>query len=50
MIAGGMGSRAQQLFSRQNIRVITGAAGSLEDIPSAVLNGNLKTGRNVCDH
>ena len=51
IIAGGMGSRAQQLFAEQGVTVITGAP---VDEPRAVvrqyLAGTLVTGENVCDH
>ena len=51
IIAGGMGSRAQQLFAGQGITVVTGAAPAE---PMAVvrqfLEGALVTGDNVCDH
>lgn len=51
VIAGGMGMRAQQLFGRYGITVVTGAP-ALE--PQAVaqqwLDGTLVTGDNVCDH
>jgi len=51
VIAGGMGSRAQQLFAQQGIKVITGAQN--EDPREAViqyLKGTLETGANTCDH
>lgn len=50
VIAGGMGSRAQQLFAQQDIKVITGASGSIDDALAAFIQGNLKTGPNACDH
>lgn len=50
VIAGGMGSRAQQLFSQQNIQVVTGASGQIDSVLAAFLEGNLATGPNVCDH
>ncbi len=51
IIAGGMGSRAQQLFSQQGIQVIVGANESdPEKLVLAYLNGTLKTGVNACDH
>jgi predicted Fe-Mo cluster-binding NifX family protein len=51
IIAGGMGQRAQSLFSRNGIKVVVGApAASAEDTVSAYLAGTLKTGANVCDH
>lgn len=51
IIAGGMGSRAQQLFTEQGVSVITGAP--MADPGSVVkqyLGGTLVTGDNVCDH
>jgi len=51
IIAGGMGSRAQNLFKQNRIKVIIGV---LEGDPEkAVLNylsGTLATGDNICDH
>ena len=51
VLAGGMGQRAQNIFTSQNINVLTG----IEDLdPKSVvlsyLNDNLKTGTNACDH
>ena len=51
IIAGGMGARAQGLFSERGITVVTGApAGTPEQIVTAYLNGTLVTGANACDH
>jgi len=51
VIAGGMGSRAQQIFMQNHIDVIIGAeAGDPEKIVLAHLQGILSTGDNVCDH
>lgn len=51
IIAGGMGSRAQQLFAQQGVKVVTGAQ---EENPRAAvenyLKGTLATGANTCDH
>ncbi len=51
IIAGGMGSRAQQLFEQNNIQTVVGAP---SDEPQAVaklwLAGNLTAGANACDH
>lgn len=51
IIAGGMGSRAQQLFRENGIEVVTGAP---MDAPEALVNQylseSLVTGPNVCDH
>jgi predicted Fe-Mo cluster-binding NifX family protein len=50
IIAGGMGSRAQQLFAQNEIKVVTGASGKPEDIVKQYLADALKTGGNLCDH
>jgi predicted Fe-Mo cluster-binding NifX family protein len=51
IIAGGMGQRAQQLFTQNDIKVVIGAAASSpEELVSAYLSGTLETGDNICDH
>jgi predicted Fe-Mo cluster-binding NifX family protein len=51
IIAGGMGSRAQQLFTQQGIQVIIGAAADTpERIVDEFLAGTLQVGDNICDH
>jgi len=51
VIAGGMGSRAQELFRARNIEVVTGAPeGAPEELVTGYISGALKTGQNVCDH
>ena len=51
IIAGGMGMRAQQLFSQNGIAVVVGASADTPDkIVSAYLDGALQTGDNICDH
>ena len=51
IIAGGMGMRAQQLFTQYGVKVIVGAsAGKPEDIVKAFLDNTLTTGSNICDH
>jgi len=51
IICGGMGARAQELFSQRQIAVITGASGEEpEAVIRAYLDGSLATGENVCDH
>jgi len=51
IIAGGMGQRAQALFTQKNIQVIVGAPSeSPEQIVKLYLNGELQTGTNACDH
>ncbi|MBN1972455.1 MAG: NifB/NifX family molybdenum-iron cluster-binding protein [Sedimentisphaerales bacterium] len=51
IIAGGMGQRAQQLFTQNQIDVIVGvSSGTAEEIVSAYLNKTLQGGENACDH
>jgi len=51
VIAGGMGSRAQDLFNQNGINVVIGApSDEPEKIVLAYLGGDLVTGNNVCDH
>lgn len=51
IIAGGMGTRAQNLFEEQGIRVITGApAEAPSEIVKQYLAGNLQVGENICGH
>lgn len=51
IIAGGMGGRAQDLFSQNGIRVVTGVESRTPDsIIAGFLDGTLETGVNTCDH
>ncbi len=51
IIAGGMGSRARELFAQHGIQVIIGApADTPESLVGDYLSGTLRTGDNVCDH
>jgi len=51
IIAGGMGQRAQQLFTQNDIEVVIGASsGTPEELVSAYLENTLETGDNICDH
>jgi len=51
IIASGMGQRAQQLFTQNDIKVVTGASGQApEDLVIAFLQDTLQTGDNICDH
>jgi len=51
IIAGGMGTRAQELFAQNNIKVITGAPNlTPERLIKDLLEGSLVTGANICDH
>jgi predicted Fe-Mo cluster-binding NifX family protein len=48
VIAGGMGERAQTLFSQNNIDVIVGASGSADDAAASYLEGSLKSAGVFC--
>jgi ATP-binding protein involved in chromosome partitioning len=51
VIAGGMGGRAQSIFSQHGIEVIVGApAEPPEHIVRSYLDGKLQAGENICDH
>jgi Mrp family chromosome partitioning ATPase/predicted Fe-Mo cluster-binding NifX family protein len=51
IIAGGMGQRAQGLFSQYDIEVVVGATGETpEHLVSGYLAGTLRFGENICDH
>jgi Mrp family chromosome partitioning ATPase/predicted Fe-Mo cluster-binding NifX family protein len=51
IIAGGMGSRAQQLFAQNSVKVVTGAQGEYaKEVVENYLKGTLVTGTNTCDH
>lgn len=51
ILAGGMGQRAQNLFTEQNIEVMVGLPSVAPEVLIASLfEGALKSGANVCDH
>jgi predicted Fe-Mo cluster-binding NifX family protein len=51
IIAGGMGRRAQALFTEQGIQVVVGApAETPENLVTDYLAGALQAGDNICDH
>jgi predicted Fe-Mo cluster-binding NifX family protein len=51
VIAGGMGMRAQQLFTQAGISVVTGApVDAPETLVDQYTSGRLVTGQNLCDH
>ncbi len=50
IITGGMGLMAVNLFKEQNIEVILGARGSIEEVLSVYLQGDLESSGTVCDH
>jgi predicted Fe-Mo cluster-binding NifX family protein len=53
VIAGGMGAKAQELFNKKGVKVVSGVSpdgGSPEDIVQLYLSGSLTSGPNICDH
>lgn len=51
IIAGGMGSRAQSLFTENGITVVIGAPVETPEVLAlSYINGTLHSGENVCDH
>ena len=51
ILAGGMGSRAQDLFMQNEIQVVVGCpADPPEALVAAYLAGTLVSGSNACDH
>ncbi|MGQ9673633.1 MAG: NifB/NifX family molybdenum-iron cluster-binding protein [Candidatus Aminicenantales bacterium] len=50
IIAGGMGPRAQGLFTEKNIQTITGVQGKIDDVIEKFLRQELEPGRDLCDH
>ena len=51
IIAGGMGRRAQKLFSENGIEVVVGAkVSSPDELVSQYVEGSLSTGENLCSH
>ena len=50
IIAGGMGPRAQSLFSQHNIQTLTGVQGSIEEVIDKFVRQELKAGKDLCNH
>ncbi|MCM1988698.1 NifB/NifX family molybdenum-iron cluster-binding protein [Oceanirhabdus seepicola] len=46
--AGGMGARAQELFTENNIKVVVGAQGDCDEVIKKYLNGELKSTGSIC--
>ena len=49
IVSGGMGATAQELFKANNISVIVGAQGSVEDTIQKYLNNELVSTGSVCE-
>lgn len=50
IIAGGMGPRAQGLFSQNNIEAITGVQGKIDEVIEKFMNQELEVGDDLCGH
>ncbi|NLA05502.1 MAG: dinitrogenase iron-molybdenum cofactor [Firmicutes bacterium] len=50
IIAGGMGWRAQELFSAQNIESVVGVTGPVDRVIEDYLSGDLQPGESLCTH
>ncbi|MFW6140119.1 MAG: NifB/NifX family molybdenum-iron cluster-binding protein [Acidobacteriota bacterium] len=50
VIAGGMGSRAQELFRQKNIEPIIGVQGSIDEVIDKFINQELEKGEDLCEH
>ena len=50
IIAGGMGPRAQALFSQKNIETIIGVQGPIDEVIKKIINQELESGEDLCDH
>lgn len=50
VVAGGMGPRAQALFSEHGMETVVGVAGSIDEVVHSYLKGSLKSGESTCHH
>ena len=50
IIAGGMGSRAKEIFDNNNIQTIAGVSGFVDEVVQEYLKGDLVSDDNYCDH
>ena len=50
VLAGGMGSRAINLFNNAGVEVITGVSGDVDSCIHSYISGELDTDDNACDH
>ncbi|MDY6827535.1 MAG: NifB/NifX family molybdenum-iron cluster-binding protein [Bacillota bacterium] len=50
IIAGGMGPKAQALFTGENIETVIGISGPVEEAISCYLTDSLQPGESSCDH
>jgi len=50
IICGGMGPRAQGLFTQRNIETIIGVQGPVDEVMQKFLNQELEAGEDMCEH
>jgi predicted Fe-Mo cluster-binding NifX family protein len=51
IMAGGMGAKAQQIFNAEDIEVVVGVAGTLDQVIDEYLKGKIESTESVCnDH
>lgn len=50
IIAGGMGYRAQNLFSNYSIKTYVGIEGTIDEIVRKFMEGKLESSESFCDH
>ena len=48
IIAGGMGQRALGLFAEQEIEVVVGIAGAIDEVVDKIVKGTLEGGESLC--
>ena len=50
IISGGMGASAQELFRKNNIKVIVGMSGNVEEAVRKYLEGEIESNNSVCEN
>ncbi len=48
IVAGGMGRRAEELFSQAGIQTIVGVSGSVDEVVKRIVDGTLEGGESLC--
>jgi len=48
IVAGGMGTRARELFRQANIEAILGVEGEIEEVISKIIDDSLEGGESIC--
>lgn len=50
ILTGGMGRRAKDIFDANNIEVVSGARGLIDDVITSYIKNNLEDKNNICEH